>query len=200
MQQMGHIAFVAKIDSQIEDVILPVSFFKSKWLPGQIKTIGLTPDKKLLVINGQVTTFEILPGIEYPQIENVLPKKFMHGITLDRGKMMAAVMSFRVIGDKKAVLRFDPRPGNVLQIKPLTSERPVTTQGIRYFGNPLKEPFALNIDYLLRVLHDLPGNSVRMRFNTTIGAFMVDSGNAEVSMLIMPVRIQETEEALRQAA
>ena len=196
----SHKAFIAKVETPINDVILPFSFFKSRWLPGQIKTLGLTPDRKRLVINGQVTTFETMPGADFPRIEQVIPTKFKHLVTMEKAKLVDAVMSLRVVGDKNAALRFDPRPGNILQIKPLKHDHPMTTQAVRYFGDTLQEPFGLNANYLGRVLRDITGNTVRIRMNSPVNAIMMDAGEGVVTMLIMPIRIQADAEAVRRAA
>lgn len=194
----GHRAFIARVNvPSLDGAIIPAEFFKMQRYTGPLRSIGLTPDRQQLVINGAVSPGPLIDAT-YPNIEEAIPKRFLHELRFDKRELITAVASALSLADKKALIVFDARTAGRVIINAQTPG--AIRQTVAVVGTPVPEPFGLDGRYLQTILRDISGETVVLRMNNSIGAMIFEGEEKEIRLLLMPMRIRAEEESLRQAA
>ncbi|MBL8029364.1 MAG: hypothetical protein JNL74_23275 [Fibrobacteres bacterium] len=194
----GHRALIAKVDVPFDDVVIPASLFKNV-KHATVSSIKLSQDRKYLLINGQKYPEPIVTEA-YPDMTACIPKSFTHLMQLSRQQLMTAVhAALAQAEEKKHGLVFKFRNGR-LSITPMSAKNGhVVPQTIAVFCKSSFEDFGLDGKYLLRILQDTNGDSIRIKKNGSLQALVIE-GEDETRFLLMPLRVTEHQQHYSQVA
>ncbi|MBL8025958.1 MAG: hypothetical protein JNL74_06090, partial [Fibrobacteres bacterium] len=194
----GHRALMAKVDVPFDNVVIPASLFKNV-KHTTVRSIKLSQDRKHILVNGQKYPEPIVTEA-YPDMTACIPKSFTHLMQLSKQQLMTAVhAALSQAEEKKHGLVFKLRNGR-LSIAPMSAKNGhAIPQTIAVFCKTSFEDFGLNGKFLMRILQDTEGDSIRIKKNGSLQAIVIE-GRDETKFLLMPLRIREYEQRYSQAA
>jgi DNA polymerase-3 subunit beta len=189
-------AWVNEVEAPLDPgVILPPKAL------AQVLRMAEDPEQRISVEVGaaharfatpSITLFTKLIDGPYPNYENVVPKEFSKIAEIDKDHLASVVRRVATMANAKTRLVVFNFQEGVLLLSARNQDLGGDSEEsmpVDYSGDPVE--LGVNGSYLLEELRLCQSNKVRMKFNTALGAIVVEpvTENAHCFFIVMPLRI-----------